>query len=297
MDYKQYQEESQRTFSYRKEALSTKDTDLLHCAIGASTEAAELLDAFKKNIFYGKELDIVNIGEEIADQMWYLSNLCRLLGLDFEKILENNISKLKARYPDKFSSEKAINRDLETERKILEGGIVVTEDRSLENGGVKPPKNNWTSYADNIVLQEEEKFSLKKELLDSNIDVNQKSNGLSLSDIESAFGHLEVIDCSFVPKLMCNINNLKEFATANDIDISKDLKRIKNAELIPISMFDFFSMKNDTICNKFIALINFNQMSGTLKLEKALTTTGTLLTKDQIFELEKYCRMGGIEHE
>ena len=33
-----------------------------------------------------------------------------------------NINKLKARYGDKFSSERAINRDLETEREILEKG-------------------------------------------------------------------------------------------------------------------------------------------------------------------------------
>lgn len=33
-----------------------------------------------------------------------------------------NIAKLRARYPDKFTSDAALNRDLATERKILEGG-------------------------------------------------------------------------------------------------------------------------------------------------------------------------------
>ena len=41
--------------------------------------------------------------------------------IDIEKSFDVNIDKLKARYGDKFSSEKAINRDLETERNILEG--------------------------------------------------------------------------------------------------------------------------------------------------------------------------------
>lgn len=120
MEYKDYQEQSQRTFANRKEPLSEKQTDLLHCAIGLSTEAGELLDAFKKNIYYGKPLDTVNVGEEIADCMWYISNLCRMAEIDFEKILENNINKLKVRYPEKFTEENALNRNLESERKELE---------------------------------------------------------------------------------------------------------------------------------------------------------------------------------
>jgi len=35
--------------------------------------------------------------------------------------MERNINKLKARYPDKFSQEKALNRNLDIERDILEG--------------------------------------------------------------------------------------------------------------------------------------------------------------------------------
>lgn len=38
----------------------------------------------------------------------------------FYKALENNIEKLKVRYPEKFTTENALNRDLETERKALE---------------------------------------------------------------------------------------------------------------------------------------------------------------------------------
>jgi hypothetical protein len=36
------------------------------------------------------------------------------------KICEINIKKLQARYPEKFTTEKAVNRDLKTERTILE---------------------------------------------------------------------------------------------------------------------------------------------------------------------------------
>lgn len=120
MNYKKYQEESQRTFSNRKQPLDEKTTDLLHCAIGVSTESGELLDAFKKHIFYGKPLDHTNIKEEIGDKMWYISNLCRLMNIDLEEIMQTNINKLRIRYPEKFSNDLAEKRDLEAERKELE---------------------------------------------------------------------------------------------------------------------------------------------------------------------------------
>lgn len=137
MNLTEYKEKSQRTFAYRKEPLSENQTDLLHCAIGASTETGELLDAFKKHIYYGKPLDIINIGEEIADTMWYLSNLARMLNLDIEKLLENNIAKLTVRFPDKFTEEKALNRNLDSERKVLESNqlykVVGYSNHGLEN--------------------------------------------------------------------------------------------------------------------------------------------------------------------
>jgi hypothetical protein len=38
-----------------------------------------------------------------------------------EELLQTNIDKLKARYPEKFTENDALNRDLNKERNILEG--------------------------------------------------------------------------------------------------------------------------------------------------------------------------------
>lgn len=94
---------------------------ILHAAMGLCTESAELMDALKKHLIYGKELDLVNLKEEASDTFWYLAILADELGLSFEEIMKTNIDKLKARYGDKFSEKSALNRDLGTERKILEG--------------------------------------------------------------------------------------------------------------------------------------------------------------------------------
>ena len=125
MNPKDYIEKALRTEScdYAKisERMQNKCTiRLLHAGIGLATESGEFLDALKKHIYYGKELDKVNLIEEISDQMWYCAIALDELGVSFEEVMAKNIAKLSARYPEKFTEEKAENRDLEIERSILE---------------------------------------------------------------------------------------------------------------------------------------------------------------------------------
>ena len=101
--------------------LQNEDTiRLLHAAMGMATEAGEFLDMLKKHIFYGKPMDFVNAKEEVGDQMWYAGLAIDVLKTTFDEVLTVNIDKLKSRYPEKFTEEAAINRDLNTERAILE---------------------------------------------------------------------------------------------------------------------------------------------------------------------------------
>lgn len=100
-----------------------KMTRVLHGAIGKFTESGEVIAALLAVLEDGKELDVVNVGEEIADGAWYDAILCDALDLDMEALLARVVAKLKARYPGKFTQEAALNRDLGTERAILEGKL------------------------------------------------------------------------------------------------------------------------------------------------------------------------------
>ncbi|QEG12336.1 putative pyrophosphatase [Klebsiella phage vB_KaeM_KaOmega] len=93
---------------------------LIHASMGLVTEAAEFQDALKKSLFYGKPLDTTNLKEEMGDLLWYLALAMDALNTDFDAEQDRVIRKLKARYPSKFDNELAENRDLSTERKILE---------------------------------------------------------------------------------------------------------------------------------------------------------------------------------
>ena len=112
----QYQKDASRTFLTK----GSRDLDVLHCLVGMQTELGELADPYKKQIYYGRELDKTNVAEEIADQMWYIVNLARIENIDLVKALHNNIAKLKVRFPDKFTEQNAIERNLEAEREQLE---------------------------------------------------------------------------------------------------------------------------------------------------------------------------------
>jgi NTP pyrophosphatase (non-canonical NTP hydrolase) len=93
---------------------------LLHAAMGIGTEAGEFMDVIKKHILYGKEIDTINLKEEIGDLFWYIALACDELNVSFDYIFEQNIAKLRQRYSGRFTENAALNRDLEKERSVLE---------------------------------------------------------------------------------------------------------------------------------------------------------------------------------
>ncbi len=183
MKLEQYKKECTRTIK----VLPTLEENMLHVAYGISTEVGELHDIYKKELAYGKQIDIVNLKEELGDILWYVLNgltfceitdsnvieiqqeidshendtelltciqylsesscnimsnlyqvdkndikyrfsgvlfnvlsICQCYKFDIEEIMDMNINKLKKRFPEKFTQEAALNRNLDEERKILE---------------------------------------------------------------------------------------------------------------------------------------------------------------------------------
>lgn len=92
---------------------------LLTGAIGIASEGGEFAEIVKKCIFQGKPLDdetIFHAKRELGDIMWYWINSCRALGLDPNEVIEENVNKLKKRYPggefDVYYSENRKEGDL-----------------------------------------------------------------------------------------------------------------------------------------------------------------------------------------
>jgi NTP pyrophosphatase (non-canonical NTP hydrolase) len=126
MDSFKYQMDAFKTENTDFEAISKRSSEpmivrLDHAAMGLTTEIGEFVDVLKKYKIYGKPIDTVNLQEEIGDIFWYIALACNALGgVKMSGIMERNIAKLKARYPEKYTNENALERNLETERQILE---------------------------------------------------------------------------------------------------------------------------------------------------------------------------------
>ena len=105
------------------------DPRVVHAAFGLATESGEIIEKVLHSFENGEPFDMDNFFEELSDLQWYTA-----LGLDaaqklsadtnpekwtYEKVWEANRDKLKARYPDKFKTEDAYNRDISKEQKAL----------------------------------------------------------------------------------------------------------------------------------------------------------------------------------
>lgn len=98
--------------------LHKEAVPFLHAVIGIQGEAGELAAAVEKWLWYGQALDRVNVKEETGDLLWYIALLCNTLGFDLGEVMEANIAKLRKRFPEKYTDEKALeeNRDRAAER-------------------------------------------------------------------------------------------------------------------------------------------------------------------------------------
>jgi NTP pyrophosphatase (non-canonical NTP hydrolase) len=99
--------------------ISEEQIRLLHAVLGIVTEAQEMIDQIM-NLWKNKSIDKINLFEENGDIFWYQAVMADVCGKSFDELMEKNIKKLRARYGEKFTTDKAINRDLDLERKILE---------------------------------------------------------------------------------------------------------------------------------------------------------------------------------
>lgn len=102
---------------YQKLALRTNPVlenkslqGIIHGVMGMNGEAGEAIDIVKKCMYQGHELDSHHLALELGDVAWYVAACADALGYDFETILQMNIEKLKARYPDGFDSERSKHR-------------------------------------------------------------------------------------------------------------------------------------------------------------------------------------------
>lgn len=83
---------------------------IFNACLGLSGEVGEFNDMIKKWVFREKELDMEHAKKEAGDILWYVVMLCESFGWNMEEIMQMNVDKLKARYPEGFDVERANHR-------------------------------------------------------------------------------------------------------------------------------------------------------------------------------------------
>ncbi len=104
---------------YQKEALRTlnpaldKHDVLINGVMGLCGEAGECIDIVKKHLAQGHALDKEKLIKELGDVAWYLAETAYALDVELDTVLQGNLDKLRARYPEGFDAQQSINRKTE----------------------------------------------------------------------------------------------------------------------------------------------------------------------------------------
>ena len=101
---------------YQKLAMRTcnipydsKKDMLRHAVFGLASEAGEVSGILQKE-YQGHEFDNHHIKKELGDCLWMIAEACTALGFEMDDVMQTNIDKLKARFPDGFNVDKDLHR-------------------------------------------------------------------------------------------------------------------------------------------------------------------------------------------
>ena len=122
--------------------ISRKSNNPMETLIRIVKHTCSLLDMLKKKLYYNKPIDESKFKTNFYEVLLNLSDYANQYSINIEETFDINISKLRARYGEKFSSEKAINRNLDLERSILEGFDTNTGEAKIDGKNIPPYDKN-----------------------------------------------------------------------------------------------------------------------------------------------------------
>lgn len=82
---------------------------------GLTNEVGELADAVKGWLEYGRDLNRVNILEEVGDVLWRSCQILKAVGFTLEDAMEANLRKLGVRFEGRAGDHTEADRDREAE--------------------------------------------------------------------------------------------------------------------------------------------------------------------------------------
>lgn len=87
----------------------TSEGQRMHALHGIAAEVGELHGIYQK-IYQGHEFNPEHAKKEVGDILWMLAEYCTANGWSLDDIMQLNIDKLRARYPEGFDAEHSLHR-------------------------------------------------------------------------------------------------------------------------------------------------------------------------------------------
>lgn len=86
--------------------FENKEKEIMSWGLGIVGEAGDVAGCIKKTFSHNNDQK-EGIRENIGDTLWYIAMICNFFSWDLEEVLEENIAKLKKRYPEGFTHKDA----------------------------------------------------------------------------------------------------------------------------------------------------------------------------------------------
>ena len=85
---------------------------LMVAALGLAGESGEFANLVKKLIAHGHEISAEKFSDELGDILWYIAEAASACDLSLGEVAQQNVEKLRRRYPNGFEQERSINRQV-----------------------------------------------------------------------------------------------------------------------------------------------------------------------------------------
>ena len=102
MNLKEYQELAKLT----AKKFDNPEIEISTWGLGVTGEAGDIASCIKKTFAHKNDVK-EGIKENIGDMFWYSAMICNFFNWNMDEILQQNIEKLKKRYPQGFTIEDA----------------------------------------------------------------------------------------------------------------------------------------------------------------------------------------------
>ena len=109
LTFDEYQSLASRTAG----AGGSGDRRIIIAALGLAGEAGEFANLIKKLTAHGhSDITPETLADELGDILWYAAEAASAIDLSLGDIAQQNVDKLRQRYPEGFSQERSINRKI-----------------------------------------------------------------------------------------------------------------------------------------------------------------------------------------